>query len=296
MRSDIGVYTIAEVEERTQLSSALLRQWERRYGFPRPERSPGGHRLYSEPDLEALRQIKNWIADGVAPSQAVKRYLESLTQDGPRPPEALAAELEDSLTRADTEAAERILSEAFRLHALEAVILEVISPCLRSIGDGWHLGRVSTAQEHLASTYLRGRLQGLFNLLGGSLGPVVVVSTLPGEQHEIGGLISALFLRRAGYQVYYLGPNTPLPDLKSFCERTQARALVLSAMQPVSLDSLPRHALLGLAPLVIVGGRAASSDPSLVERLGAKYLGNDPRELADLLAQSLKQSKLWNGN
>ena len=181
MRSDLGVYTIAEVEERTGLSSALLRQWERRYGFPRPERSPGGHRLYSKTDLEALRHIKQWIAEGVTPAQAVKRYLESLTQEGPRSPEVLSKELEEGLLRADTEAAERILSEAYRLHPVETVVMEVISPCLRRIGDGWHTGRVSTAQEHLASTYLRGSLQGLLSLMGGSLGPTLVVSTLPGE-------------------------------------------------------------------------------------------------------------------
>jgi DNA-binding transcriptional MerR regulator len=293
MKNDIGVFAIAEVEERVGLSSALLRQWERRYGFPRPERSPGGHRHYSEADLEALRQIKGWIEDGVAPSQAVRRYLESLTQEGPRPPETLAIELENTLLRADTEAAERVLSEAFRLHSMETVVLEVISPCLRAIGDGWHLGRVSIAQERLVSTYLRGRLQELFNLMGGSLGPAVVVSTLPGEQHEIGGLISALFLRRAGYQVYYLGPNTPLQDLKSFSEGVQAKALVLSAMQPVTLDSLPRQALVGLAPLIVIGGKAAAGDPLLVERLGGHYLGNDPRELAERLAQSLKRADLW---
>ena len=235
MKSDLGVYTIAEVEERTGLSSALLRQWERRYGFPRPERSPGGHRLYSETDLEALRNIKNWIGEGVAPSQAVKRYLEGLTQEGPRPPETLSLELEDALTHADTDSAERILSEAHKLHSLETVVMEVISPCLRRLGDGWHMGRISTAQEHLASTYLRGRLQELFNLMGGSLGPVLVVSTLPGEQHEIGGLITALFLRRAGFSVHYLGPNTPISDLKQFAEHYGAKAVVLSAGSPISL-------------------------------------------------------------
>jgi DNA-binding transcriptional MerR regulator len=294
MRSDFGVYTIAEIEDRSGLSSALLRQWERRYGFPRPERSPGGHRLYSEADLQAVGAIKNWIAQGMAPSQAVKRYLESLTQDGPQPPEFLAAQLTEALARSDTESAERTLSEAFKLHSLETVVLEVISGCLRQIGDGWHLGTISTAQEHLASTYLRGRLQELFNLMGGSLGPLIVVSTLPGEQHEIGGLITALLLRRAGYSVHYLGPNTPLQDLKSFSERTGSKALVVSAMQPVSLDSLPRQALAGLAPLVVVGGRAAASDPALVERLGAHFLGNDPRQLPVLLGQALKNANLWN--
>lgn len=293
MRSDLGVYTIAEVEERTGLSSALLRQWERRYGFPRPERSPGGHRLYSETDLEALRHIKQWIADGVAPAQAVKRYLEGLTQEGPRPPEALSRELEEALLRADTEAAERVLSEAYKLHPIETVVMEVISPCLRRIGDGWHMGRVSTAQEHFASTYLRGSLQGLLSLMGGSLGPTLVVSTLPGEQHEIGSLITALFLRRAGYTVHYLGPNTPLADLKLFAERTGAKAVVLSAVQPISLESLPHEALRGLAPLVVVGGRAAASDPRLVERLGARYMGNDPRALAEALSATLKETGLW---
>lgn len=293
MRNDLGVYTIAEVEERTGLSSALLRQWERRYGFPRPERSPGGHRLYSETDLEALRHIKQWIAEGVAPAQAVKRYLEGLTQEGPRPPETLSLELEEALLRADTEAAERVLSEAYRLHPMETVVMDVISPCLQRMGDGWHIGRVTTAQEHLASTYLRGSLQGLLNLMGGSLGPTLVVSTLPGEQHEIGSLITALFLRRAGYTVHYLGPNTPLADLKSFAERTGAKAIALSAMQPISLETLPHQALRYLAPLVIVGGRAAAGDPRSIERLGAHYLGNDPRELAESLSVALKEAGLW---
>ncbi|MCS7057768.1 MAG: MerR family transcriptional regulator [Meiothermus sp.] len=293
MRKELGVYTIAEVEERTGLSAALLRQWERRYGFPRPERSPGGHRLYSETDLEALQQIKRWIAQGITPAQAVRRYLEGLTQEGPRPPEQLSRELEEALLRADAESAERVLSEAYRLHPLEAVVLEVISPCLQRIGDGWHTGRVSTAQEHFASTFLRGFLQGLFNLMGGSLGPGVVVSTLPGEQHELGSLITALFLRRAGYTVHYLGPNTPLSDLRSFAERTGAKAIVLSAAQPAALEALPSGALAHLAPLVVVGGRAAASQPRLVERLGAQYLGNDPRKLVEALSQALKQEGLW---
>jgi len=41
-----------------------------------------------------------------------------------------------------------------------------------------------------------------------------------------------------------------------------------------------------------VGGRAAASDPRLVERLGARYLGNDPRELADNLLVALKEAGL----
>lgn len=293
MRKELGAYTIAEVEERVGLSTALLRQWERRYGFPKPERSPGGHRLYSQADLEALSNIKTWISEGVSPAAAVRRYLDSLIQEGPRPPETLSLELEEALLRANTESAERILSEAHRLHPMETVVLDIISPALRRIGDGWHMGRVSTAQEHLASTFLRGSLQGLLHLMGGSLGPTLVVSTLPGEGHEIGSLITALFLRRAGYSVHYLGPNTPLNDLKGFVERTGAKGVVLSAVQPVSLESLPHGALAGLAPLTVLGGRAAAAHPQDVARLGARFLGNDPRALPEMLSAALKEQGLW---
>ena len=110
---------------------------------------------------------------------------------------------------------------------------------------------------------------------------------------SLGSLIIALFLRRAGFMVYFLGPNTPLPDLKSFVERQQARGLVLSAMQPISLETLPFGALRDLAPFVVVGGQAANRTPELVERLGVLYLGNDPRALGEALAAKLKEAGLW---
>ena len=37
------------------ISPNTLRSWERRYGFPQPHRSAGGHRQYSLGEIEALR-------------------------------------------------------------------------------------------------------------------------------------------------------------------------------------------------------------------------------------------------
>ncbi len=70
-----GEYTIAEVEAMTGLSAEVLRQWERRYGFPRPRRTPGGHRLYALEEVEALRTIKRWLEEGSTPQAAIRRYL-----------------------------------------------------------------------------------------------------------------------------------------------------------------------------------------------------------------------------
>ena len=48
---------ISDVAERTGIAAGTIRMWEQRYGFPEPERTTAGYRLYSEDDVEALRRV-----------------------------------------------------------------------------------------------------------------------------------------------------------------------------------------------------------------------------------------------
>jgi len=52
-----GGLTISAVAARTGVSAPVLRAWERRFGFPRPERLAGGHRRYPETDVEAIDRV-----------------------------------------------------------------------------------------------------------------------------------------------------------------------------------------------------------------------------------------------
>jgi CheY-like chemotaxis protein len=61
------------------IPSATLRTWEERYGLPSPERSPGGHRLYSRDQVDQLRFVKAQLAEGVAPADAHRLLAERLT-------------------------------------------------------------------------------------------------------------------------------------------------------------------------------------------------------------------------
>ena len=51
---------------RTGLTPAVLRTWENRFGFPAGERSPTGHRRFSEVDVELVRQVLEVRESGVA--------------------------------------------------------------------------------------------------------------------------------------------------------------------------------------------------------------------------------------
>ena len=97
-----GKYTVNEVEERTRVPAATLRQWERRYGFPRPERSGSGYRLYGDDDLRHILAMKRHIDDGVPASRAAEMVrVAEVRAYGPRPLDHLRDELVAALIELD---------------------------------------------------------------------------------------------------------------------------------------------------------------------------------------------------
>jgi DNA-binding transcriptional MerR regulator/methylmalonyl-CoA mutase cobalamin-binding subunit len=83
--------SIRVVANRTGIPAETLRIWERRYGFPRPSRRPGGSRVYSEDDIARLHLVARAIEAGFRPSEVVKLTAADLT----RLVEASAAEAPD---------------------------------------------------------------------------------------------------------------------------------------------------------------------------------------------------------
>lgn len=72
-----GVYSIGAVARMLDLPVATIRNWEERYGGVVPERSPGGHRLYSRDQVEQLRSIASQVAQGLSAADAHRLLGES---------------------------------------------------------------------------------------------------------------------------------------------------------------------------------------------------------------------------
>lgn len=64
---------IREVAERTGLAAGTIRMWEQRYGFPAPERTPAGYRLYSAEDVETLKRVLTLRESGLSVPAALER-------------------------------------------------------------------------------------------------------------------------------------------------------------------------------------------------------------------------------
>ena len=64
-------FNIAAVERDTGLSKDVLRMWERRYGFPVPDRDGHGERIYPAEQVERLRLIKRLMDAGHRPGKLI---------------------------------------------------------------------------------------------------------------------------------------------------------------------------------------------------------------------------------
>ncbi len=104
------------------VSPNTLRAWERRFGFPKPQRSPGRHRLFTHGEVAALRDA---LQEGLSISSAVSRAREGLAAD--------ANSLIGALVSYERERADQAIEAALALRSVERAIEEVLLPTLEEI-------------------------------------------------------------------------------------------------------------------------------------------------------------------
>ena len=174
MPMETGLLRIGELSRRAGVSPELLRAWEKRYGLLQPTRSTGGLRLYTHEDLERVRLMQQHLTEGLAAAEAAALALQAgEPQALAFEPEAVRRDLAAALEAFDEPFAQAIVDSLLSMATLDAILTEVVLPYLHDLGDRWERGEVSVAQEHFASSVLRGRLLGLGRGWGRGLGPRV---------------------------------------------------------------------------------------------------------------------------
>ncbi|XXF79017.1 MerR family transcriptional regulator [Myxococcaceae bacterium GXIMD 01537] len=282
-------YRIHIAAELSGVSAELIRAWERRYGVLSPQRTAAGYRAYTDRDIAVLRRLKQLTGEGVSISDAVKLLPGIHAGLEPAPPPAVPrAEGSMSSVEAWREAVLGA-AEAFDQPRVAAIIDEVLAalpplkafegvlaPVQREVGERWHAGRLSVAQEHLVSQVVRARLMGLLHASPENPGQRhAVLACFPDEEHEIGLLGAALRLRHAGVRVTLLGQRVPAEDLGRAVAALGPDLVGLSAVTDRGADAF-EATLTGLMRAlppglpVWVGGPGAEAHAELCGRLGAR--------------------------
>jgi DNA-binding transcriptional MerR regulator len=274
---------IGELSARTDVRPDTLRAWERRYGLLEPSRSDGGFRLYSATDEQRVHAMVRYLEAGTPTAEAARLVVRGggLPDAELASLPALSTELRGALDRFDDSGAQAALDALMARLSFETVAREVILPYLRELGERWEQGEASVAQEHFATTLIRGRLLALAR--GWDRG----LACAPDELHELGLLIFGLALRQYGWRITFLGANTPVETLSSAAHDLAPVAVVLVAMTSRKLEPL-REPLTQLAQStrLLVGG--AGAHQVLAAAVGAELASGDPLETASDLAGGLQ--------
>jgi DNA-binding transcriptional MerR regulator len=295
--ADGPLLRIGELSRRLGVSDHVLRSWESRYGLLQPVRSTGGFRLYSEADESRVRRMQAYLAAGLSAAEAARLVLREdgvATADpaeaaGPRVAHSTVSELATALLKSldalDEPAAQSVLDRLLSDLSLNTVLRDVIVPYLADLGERWHRGTASIAQEHFASNVIRGRLAGLARGWGSGQGPRALLACPPGELHDMGLVIFGIVLNRNGWRVDYFGMNTPVEELERYAEATRPSLVVLAATLPETLEPLrPQLAALARrAPLAFAG---AGATPEIAAAVGARLMAADPVTEAEQIVWS----------
>ena len=312
---ELPTFNLKAVVRETSLKPDTLRAWERRYGLPNPRRTPGGHRLYSQRDIDTLKWLMERQDEGLSISRAVDLWhrLETDGQDplqeeeeesdGVLPIAAAALQAGDPLIQLrqqwidaclefDEQRAEQTLAQVFALYPIETAVVQVLQKGLADIGLGWYEGNITAQQEHFASALAMRRLE---TLVGATPPPTrqgrVLIACPPEEEHTFGPLLLTLMMRRRGWNVVYLGANVPLARLESTIKRARPQLVVFTAQTlPTVANMLPMTQLLQRDQVPCAyGGLIFTLLPTLRDRLPGYYLGDRldeaPQIIDDLLSE-----------
>src|SRR5437773_751255 len=109
------------------VSPNTLRSWERRFGFPTPRRTQGGHRQFDLTEIEALRQA-------FAETQNISSAISIARERGEGP--ATPARLRDAFGRFDEDKADRLLEESLATRSVERTVEQVLLPTIEELPAG----------------------------------------------------------------------------------------------------------------------------------------------------------------
>ena len=227
---------IASVERETGLSKDTLRVWERRYGFPTPERDANGERLYAPEQVQRLLQIKRLMDRGHRPGKLLAlddtglRALDETRPEASDRPGALPLDSWMQLVRThDSEALQRALYREMVKRGLAGFVQDTVAPLIARVGEAWSRNELGIFEEHLFSQHLEKVFRTVLANLSPQHGsPRVLLTTLSGEEHTMGLLmVEALMVVEDVYPVL-LGPQTPIDEIVRAAQLKQADAVCLS--------------------------------------------------------------------
>jgi MerR family transcriptional regulator, light-induced transcriptional regulator len=223
------MHTISEVSVRTGIPKDLLRQWERRYGYPDPQRDNNGDRIYTTRQLDKLSLIRQLLDQGKRPGKLVELETAEL-QAMLKVPDAIF-DHDELITLLKTGKVAELDTWLLSMvqNNLRGFVHRVMAPATRAVGDAWAAGELTVHEEHLYTEIMkRIARKYLAEQPRDYSGPRVMLTTVPGEKHTLGLLMVEIIMRLGGAEVIAFGTEMPFNEIREAAEKHQVDIIGLS--------------------------------------------------------------------
>jgi len=183
------------------------------------------------------------------------------------------------------QALSRTINHYRQSKTVEMVLKDLLYPAMAEIGTRWRKNSISVAQEHAATSTLRATAQRFFDSLPASRRdrPAVAIACVPGDEHELGAELTALYLASAGWRIYFIGRSAPEAEIIRELGRSDYFAVLLSVSMirhlPAFERLVSRIRRLEKPPPVVAGGGALRQARSVMS------------EIADETAATLSEAR-----
>lgn len=250
--------------------------------------------------MASIRKLKELCDEGMAPAEAAKMVVRieeaSNTPVEGDPYRRACDTILHAIVDFDPQGLEQAVRGAMFLGSASTVYHRVIAPTMRTVGDRWHEGTLSVAQEHMASEVLSAAARDMLRLIDPpAAAPEAIVACFADEDHALPLYGVAFGLVQSGLRPVVLGAKTPPSAIRHAVESIQPGLVCLSVtVSPPAYRA--RELVDGYAEAVqdvpwIVGGPGSDELRSFVEASGGMVVGTQTFDEARPLVEKLLRER-----
>lgn len=171
---------------------------------------------------------------------------------------------------------------------------ELLQPVMYRVGELWEQGEISVSREHLASALANTAVSSQYVRVMSDFEPRkgnILVTAAPNEFHVLGAQMIANCLEAEGWEVDYLGADTPSEDLVGYIRDQRPAVVALSVTMPFNLLQCKdiveyvKKEFQESGPKILLGGLAFANHPELVQRIGGDGYAEDCVQAIELVEQ-----------
>ena len=260
--------SVGEVAARLGVSASTVRMWGERYGLTASARSAGGHRRFTDEDLDRLQRVHEAVASGTSPAEAAARVM-GVRPVAPRrggPGGAVLAVpgagreargLARAAVRLDEMSVEDTVLELLRAQGTLTAWNLALRPVLVAAGEHWQRTGDGIEVEHMLTQALTTAfVRHVAALAEPPRENPVLLAGGPHEEHVLALHAVRSALAERGVPARLLGPRTPMASLAAAARRTRAAGVLvwLSSADDSAAQGLANVARAHRRVVLLVGG------------------------------------------